>query len=182
MNRAVVVGATGSGKTVLASRLAEALNVPHIDLDALHWQPCWQPTPTDVFRQRVEAAIGGERWILGGNYSKVRDLTWAKADTLIWLDYPLWIVMLRLFRRTMRRIYTQEDLWGTGNRESWRKQFFSRDSLFLWALKTHSRYWKDYPRVVSQPEYVHLAVVRLHAPREADQWLNRVKQEHKATV
>lgn len=182
MERVVVVGATGSGKTVLAARLAQVLDAPHIDLDALHWQPGWQPTPTEVFRQGVQEAVNGKRWIVGGNYSKARDLIWTKADTLIWLDYPLWIVMLRLFRRTVRRICTQEDLWGTDNRETWHKQFFSRDSLFLWAIKTHSKYWKDYPRVVSQPEYAHLVVVRLRSPREADQWLNRVKQAHRETV
>jgi hypothetical protein len=64
---------------------------------------------------------------------------WRPADTLVWLDLPLSLVMWRLLRRTLRRVTTQEDLWGTGNRESLRRSFFSRHSILLWALKTHRR-------------------------------------------
>ena len=78
-------------------------------------------------------------WIAVGIYGQVRDIVWQRADTLVWLDLPLPQVMWRLFWRTLRRIVTQEDLWGTGNRESLGRTLFSRDSILLWALKTHGR-------------------------------------------
>ena len=55
------------------------------------------------------------------------------ADTLIWLDLPFPLVMWRLLRRTLGRIRSRQDLWGTGNRESFRGAFLSRDSILLWT-------------------------------------------------
>ena len=60
---------------------------------------------TDVFRARVAAAIARPTWVADGNYSKVRDLVWARADTVVWLDYPLPVVVARLVRRTLTRMW-----------------------------------------------------------------------------
>jgi adenylate kinase family enzyme len=81
--RTVFVGVTGSGKTTAARRLAHILAVPHVELDSLHWEPGWQPAPTDIFRQRVEQALSGSAWTTDGNYSKARDIVWSRATTLV---------------------------------------------------------------------------------------------------
>ena len=133
--RIVVVGTTGSGKTTLASDLAQRLEVPHVDLDALHWEPGWTEAPTDLFRERVTRALSGEAWVTDGYYSAVRDIVWSRADTIVWLDYSLPTILYRLARRTFRRAFTREELWS-GNKERVLTQFLSRDSIFLWALKT----------------------------------------------
>ena len=57
---------------------------------------------------------------------------------------PLSLVMWRLVRRTVRRAATKEELWGTGNRETFRNSFLSRQSVLLWALKTHRRNRQKY--------------------------------------
>src|SRR2546423_442076 len=103
MQRVVVVGVTGAGKTTFASTVSRRLGVPHIELDALYWGPKWTAVDTETLRARVALAVAGEAWIVDGNYSRVRDLTWAKADTLIWLDYSLPVVLSRLLRRVIRR-------------------------------------------------------------------------------
>lgn len=139
MRRVVVFGTTGSGKSTVATRLAERTGLRVVELDALFWGRDWQPAPVELFRHRVERETVGDGWIVVGNYGQVRDLVWQAADTLIWLDLPLPLVMWRLLRRTIGRIATQEELWGTGNRESLRSAFLSRDSILLWALKTHRR-------------------------------------------
>jgi adenylate kinase family enzyme len=139
VKRVVVFGTTGSGKSWLANRLAEREGLRVIELDALFWGRGWQPAPDDLFRHRVERETRDGGWIVVGNYSQVRDLTWHPADTLIWFDLPLRVVLWRLFWRTMRRAATREELWGTGNRETFANAFLSRQSILLWALKTHSR-------------------------------------------
>lgn len=174
MQRVIVVGTTGSGKTTLAEQISTRLHIPVVDLDTLYWQPNWQQTPFDQLRERLMTIASKDRWIISGNYSKTRDLTWAKADTLVWLDYALPVVYWRLLRRTIRRIVTKEDLWGTGNRETWRKQFFSRDSLFIWVLKSRPRQRHEYPHLFQQPQYCHLNVVHLRSPRETERWLRSV--------
>ncbi|HYD08037.1 MAG TPA: hypothetical protein VEC60_20040 [Reyranella sp.] len=139
MRRVVVFGTTGSGKSWLAEKLAARHGLRLVELDALYWGRDWQPAPLDLFRHRVEREIRDGDWIVVGNYGQVRDLTWCAADTLIWFDLPFPLVMWRLLRRTIRRVRTREELWGTGNRESFRSAFLSRHSILLWAIKTHGR-------------------------------------------
>jgi len=170
--RVVVVGSTGAGKTTFARTLAAALGVPHIELDAIHWGPVWTPLPAEAFRRQVIAATDGPGWVADGNYSVVRDLLWARADTLVWLDYAPWVVARRLIWRTLRRGIMREELWN-GNRESLLRQLFSRDSLFLWAIRTYRRRRREYTALLGRPEYTHLRVVRLRSARAAEQWMRR---------
>ena len=139
MRRVVVIGTTGSGKSRLAERLAEQTGLRVIELDALFWGRDWQPAPIDLFRHRVERETRDDGWIVVGNYGQVRDLVWRQADTLIWLDLPFALVMGRLLRRTIGRVIGRQELWGTGNRETFRNAFLSRQSILLWALTTHRR-------------------------------------------
>jgi adenylate kinase family enzyme len=176
MTRIAVVGLTGSGKTTLAGRLSQMLGLRHVELDALHWGPNWAMTPVEELRPRVQAALAGDDWVVDGNYSKLRDLVWGSADVLVWLDFPLLIVLARLFRRTLQRITKQENMWNADCYESWRGQFFSRDSLFLWALKSHRKHRKRYPILLQQPEFAHLKVFRLRSQRAVDRWLDSITQ------
>ena len=96
MQRIVVYGVSGSGKTTLARRLAAALDLQHIELDALYHQPGWQPQEPEVFRahlrDRLDAADG--RWVTCGGYRSLSwDITLPAADTVVWLDLPRSVVM-----------------------------------------------------------------------------------------
>ncbi len=175
MRRVIVIGATGSGKTTLARQLSQQLKLPHTELDSLYWLPNWEPSPLPEFREKVTAVSAGSIWVLDGNYSRVRDIVWAKADTLIWLDYPLWLVLRRSLKRGIRRIRSQEKLWDTNNQETWRNLFFKRDSLLVWLFKTHGRHRREYPTLFEQPEYAHLLVIHLQSPDAAKQWLEQIK-------
>lgn len=173
MKRIAVIGATGSGKTTLARNIAQRLGFRHVETDALHWEPNWQEAHIDVLRARVAQALTGDGWVIDGNYSKVRDIVWGRADTLVWIDYPLPIIFWRLGWRTLKRIVTREKLWGT-NRETWRAAF-GRDSLFLWVLQSRPRHKRDYPILLQQSEYAHLRLVHLRSPRETEHWLRGIQ-------
>jgi len=174
--RIVVVGSSGSGKTTLAETIARKLNIPHIELDALHWQANWQETELEVFRHRVELALEGQEWVLDGNYAKVRDITWGRADTLLWLELPLPVVLWRLTRRTVQRAVSQEELWN-GNRENWHEALFSRDSLFLHMLRTRKRHRQDYTQLVKEPEYSHLQVIHLRSLTQVNDWIAQLSRD-----
>src|SRR5689334_7658667 len=171
LRRIAVVGTSGSGKTTLARQLSGQLGLPHVELDALHCDPGWTPTPEAIFQQRAGEALAGESWVVDGNYPQVRDLIWRRADTVVWLDYDLPLVMWRLALRTFRRVATQEELWN-GNRErDLSAHFFSRDSIFLWALRTYGVRRKEYPALFNSPQYTHVQPVHLRSPRATDAWL-----------
>lgn len=168
-----MVGTTGSGKTTMAGRLSDKLGIPHTELDALNWGSAWQMRPPEEFRAAVEQATRGETWVVDGNYSRAREIIWPRADTVIWLDYPLPLILWRLWWRTLRRGILRQELWN-GNRESLRTHFFTRDSLFLWALQTYKRRRREYPQLLRKPEHSHLQLVHLRSPRMAEMWLEQV--------
>lgn len=167
MERLIVVGTSCSGKTTLAKKLSRILDATCIELDAIHWMPEWQPRPVEEFRQMVSEAAAGERWVIDGNYSRVRDIVWARGTTVIWLNYPFRVVLWRALGRTVRRAVTQEELFS-GNRESFRKSFFSRDSIILWVIYSYWRLRRSYRRTLASGDYPHLKIIELHDAAEAE--------------
>jgi adenylate kinase family enzyme len=170
--RIVVVGVTSSGKSTLAENLARRFELRFVELDALHWEPHWQAAPLDLFRARVQNALQAERWIVAGNYHVVRDLVWPKAQAVIWLDYPLPTVLWQLTRRSLRRWWTQELLWGMNREPLWNHfRLWSKDSLYHWLFKTYWRRKREYPELLSQPEHRHLELIRFQHPKDTEKWL-----------
>ena len=176
MRRIVVVGPSGAGKTAFAERLAGRLEVGHVELDAIHHQPGWTQLPEEEFRRRVAIALDPEAWVVDGNYSKVRDVVWDRADTVIILDYPRWLVMARLVPRTLGRIITRKELWQ-GNRERWRNLFsrIPEDNILLWSWTTHGKLRERHSRAMEDPAYRHLQFLRLGRPGEARRLLEARK-------
>jgi hypothetical protein len=180
MRRINVTGTSCSGKTTLARDLARRLDVPHIEFDALFWGPNWTPIPREVFRARLTDAMAADAWVADGGYSAVRDITWQRADTVVWLDYPMWTVLARWARRTLRRIRSREESWpGTGNRESLRNALRS-DGLLWWILYTHRRRHRTMAQ--SMRDRDDLRWIRLRSPREAEAWLLGVQPARPATT
>jgi adenylate kinase family enzyme len=170
LQRIAIVGTTGSGKTTLARTIAQRLAVPHIELDSLYWEANWQPAPLEVFRTRLEPKSAAPAWVTDGNYRQVRDLVWERATALVWLDYPLPLILWRLTTRTISDMHTRRLLWNK-NRQRLTNLFLGRDSLYLWALKTHPRQRREYPLLLAEPHYNHLHAIRLHSPKQTQTWL-----------
>ena len=174
--RVSVVGTSGAGKSTLASSLAAALEADFLELDSVYHQADWAPLPTPEFRRRVSAVVAGERWVIDGNYSKVRDLVWARADTVVWLDLPRRTVMRRVIWRTLRRVAGRVELWN-GNRERWRN-FFTLDkeeSVISWAWQTHAANRVKYAAAMADPANGHLRFVRLRSPAAVRRFLRAVR-------
>jgi adenylate kinase family enzyme len=173
MERVSVIGTSGSGKTTFAGRLARILRVPHIELDSLSWEAGWTPVPRDIFRSRLSEAINADRWVVDGNYGKdARDLIWERADTVVWLNYSLPVILYRIVRRTLSRIIFGEECCN-GNRETLLRAL-SRESIILWALQTYHRRRAEYPPLLAAMEQRGAQTIKLHSPKQADRWLARL--------
>jgi adenylate kinase family enzyme len=168
--RVSVIGTSGSGKTTFARALSAALGAPHVDLDAINWQPGWQDLnklDPDEFVRRVSAAIAADSWVSCGNYGKVRRLVLARATHVVWLDYPRPIVMARVLRRSFVRAWTGDELWpGTGNTETFAR-WLDREHPIRWAWDTYARRKRDYAAMFEDPALAHVEKHRLRHPREA---------------
>jgi adenylate kinase family enzyme len=175
--RVSVIGTSGSGKTTMARRLGEALDLPTIELDAINWQAGWRDLNTfdpETFVRRVEEALAADRWVTDGNYSRVRPLVMARATHVVWLDYPKAVVMARVLRRSVMRSLTRAELWpGTGNVEDWRR-WLDPDHPIRWAWDTFSARRARYEAMLEDPTHAHLQVLRLRSPKQAEPAIQRL--------
>jgi predicted kinase len=173
-DRILILGGTGSGKTTLARELATALQVPHVELDALYFGPEFSTAPLPLLRERTSAAIAGDRWVTDGNKQAVRDLVWPRADTIVWLDYALGLRLWRLAKRARGRTSTlTAEAVKSGSRTALPAQLFAAGKGVLTALRSHAGQRREYPRMFAEPANRHLAVVRLRSPRATREWLAR---------
>jgi adenylate kinase family enzyme len=144
----------------------------HVELDSIFHQPGWTPLSDEEFRERVAAATEPESWVVDGNYSLIRDITWGRADTVVWFDLPYLTVMARTVGRTVRRVITREELWN-GNREPlsnlW--SFRPEESIIAWTATRHRVYRRRYREAEIDPQWADLHFVRLRSPAEADAFL-----------
>ena len=168
--RVVVRGSSGSGKTTLARRLAALLDVPHVELDAIHHQPGWTPLPREPFRAAVDEALPADGgWVVDGNYDQlVGDIPLGRADALVWLDLPRWRVVRRLAWRTLRRTLTREELWN-GNREHW-SNLTSLDperNLVVWSWTHHDAYRDRLAAIRVDPALADLTIHHVRTDADA---------------
>jgi adenylate kinase family enzyme len=172
VRRVSVVGNSGSGKSTLARQLAARLGVPHLELDSVFHQPDWEPLPQGVFQRLVAERAAEDGWVIDGNYSAVRPIVWACADTVVWLDLPRPTVLRQIIWRTARRAITRQELWN-GNHERMR-DFFSwspEKSIISWSWHNHDKYRARYGAAVDDPANAHLTFVRLASRRDVARFL-----------
>jgi adenylate kinase family enzyme len=168
--RWLVIGNSGSGKTTLATRIAATLAVPHVELDALHWQAGWAANPT--FVEDVSAMTAGPGWVVDGFYPDVRPLLTERADVLVWLDPLPALILWRVTSRTVVRRLRRTTLWN-GNVEPPLRTFFTDDEhVIRWAASTLTLHG---PRVraalAANPD---LRLVHLRSSADAERLLARL--------
>ena len=143
--------------------MAERAGLRFVEIDALnHIGPSWTEASPEELREKVEEALAGDRWVTDATYrNKLKGLVVERADTIVWLDLPLRIVVWRLLRRTRGRIRSRTVLWGGNVESSWRDAI----RFLIWpAVRSHFRNRREsFLREAS--------VVRLRSPAEVEKWL-----------
>ena len=173
MKKIIVIGTSASGKSTLAKQISQKCKIPYVQLDQLFWGPNWsESSDEDFFRKIIEHTKEPE-WVVDGNYARTSHLTWPNADTIIWIDLPFWLTLYQSFKRGIYRGLSKNELWpGTGNRESL-KRFFSKDSVFLWMLKTYYPNRTKYLRIMREPKFSHLQFIHLKSRKEIKEFLEQ---------
>jgi adenylate kinase family enzyme len=169
MQRILVIGSPGAGKSTLARRLSDQLGLPLIHLDREHWSAGWVSLPNDVWADRVAELAARPSWIIDGNYANTLDVRLNRATTIIWLDLPRWLCMARIVRRVLTyRGRVRPDM-AEGCPERLNLEFLR----YAWNFSRHSRS-KNEGLLKGLRSDQKLVVLR--TPREVANFLNRDHQ------
>jgi adenylate kinase family enzyme len=101
VQRVVIVGPGGAGKTRLAGELGRLTGLPVVHLDHHFWHPNWVETPRDEWRTVQQTLFAGDEWIADGNYSATLDERLPRADTVVFCDFPVRRTLPRVIRRSL---------------------------------------------------------------------------------
>ena len=163
--RILIYGVTGSGKTSLAARLSKRTGIPWHSVDDLTWQPNWVEVPLDEQVRKITEICGGDEWILDTAYAKWIDIPLARLEVIVALDYPRWVSLWRLLKRTIGRAIDGRPVCN-GNRETWRLAF-SKNSIIAWHFRSFSRKKNLIAKWIEDGR----SVVHLKRPRDTKAWL-----------
>jgi adenylate kinase family enzyme len=119
VDRIVIVGCGGSGKTVLARRLGGLVDAPVIHLDAVYYDKRWNPLPPDRFAEVQRELVAAPRWVIDGNYASTLPIRLSCADTVVFLDLPATSCLAGILRRRVRQRGRQDRQTGVYDRITW---------------------------------------------------------------
>jgi adenylate kinase family enzyme len=161
MKRVLIIGPCGSGKSTLARELAPRMGLPLVHMDQLGWQAGWVETERAELNARLAEVVAGERWMIEGNYGSVLPPRLERADTVIYLDFPIRLCLWRL----IKRIVTLRGQSRPDMPEGCPERF---DAAFFWYVIT----WNSGPRVRTEAHIAPHAgkVIRLTSPRMLAEW------------
>ena len=171
MQRVLVGGISGAGKTTFARELCRRTGLPFFEMDAFYHGPQWVPIPT--FEDDVAEVVAQDSWVFDSHgYKEVRDLMWSRADTVVWLAYPRLISTSRVIRRSFARAWDKQPTYN-GNTESFRS-WMNPEHPIQWSLRAYAARREDMLARFADPANSRLTKVRLNSPAEARRWLDRV--------
>ena len=131
MKRVVVFGNAGGGKSRLARRLADLTGLPLYVIDMMEFRSGGVKVPQHEFVQAHADLLRRDEWIIDGFGSEA--LAWERftaADTLIYLDLPLFTHHLGVTMRLIKGMFAGPPGWPE-NSPLWRSSFQSYRVLWL---------------------------------------------------
>ncbi|MFM5895862.1 MAG: AAA family ATPase [Novosphingobium sp.] len=167
MQRVLVIGSPGAGKSTLAHKLADRTGLPLFHLDQMHWLPGWIERDRDEGRAELAGVLAGERWIIDGNYGSSLPMRLERADTVIWLDYPTALCLGRVVKRWRKhRGHTRPDMT-----EGCPERF---DLEFIHYVLTFRRNWAQ--RNASALAGFKGKVLQFSRPTQAEVFLSQIPE------
>lgn len=101
MERIIIIGCGGAGKSTLARQLGDKLNIPVVHLDRLFWKPGWVEETPEEFDRKLAAELEKPCWIMDGNFNRTMPQRVAKCDTIIYLDFSRFACLLGVVKRVV---------------------------------------------------------------------------------
>jgi len=174
-SRVLFYGVTGSGKSSAARAYARATGLPEFSADDdIGWLPGWQQRTVEEQRGIAAGIAARDRWVLDSAYGVWRDVVLPRAELVVGLDYPRWLSLARLVRRSLRRALTREPVCN-GNHETLAR-LFDEDSILRWHFRSFTRKRQVMRGLQADPGMP--PVILFRHPRELDAWLTQLSAEY----
>ena len=167
MNRVLVIGGNGAGKTTFSIKLAERIGLPLTHLDQLGWYGHWQSRTDEEFDSLLLEVLKQPRWIIDGNYGRTIPLRASYCDTLIFLDVSTIRCLLSIVKRVLENYGRSRPDMGGYCPERFDLEFMRA------AFHLPKRVRDRYDRMCQDPDFSHVTFIRLKGRRQAKRYLSQ---------
>ena len=154
MERIVIIGCGGAGKSTLARQLGEKLQIPVVHLDKLFWRPGWVQVPPEEFDALHRAELAKERWIMDGNFDRTMEERVARCDTVIYLDFSRMACLMGVLKRVVTTYGKVRPDMGEGCPERIDREFL----MWVWNYNKNKRE-RNY-RLLNEAEHAETIVLK----------------------
>ena len=165
MERIIVIGCGGAGKSTLARQMGEKLGLPVVHLDQIWWSPGnWNHISEEDFDRRILEEMEKPQWILDGNFNRTLQLRLEKCDAVVYLDLPRLVCLFRWIGRVIKN-------WGhhrADMAEGCKEWFDLEFAVWIWRFNRKNR--KRYYQLLGELEGK--AVYILRSPRAVKKFLH----------
>jgi adenylate kinase family enzyme len=168
MQKVMVIGCCGAGKSTFSKKLQERTGLQLIHLDQEYWHPNWQETPKELWEKNVQELVLQPNWIMDGNYSGTLDIRIREADTLIYLDYPTMTCLWRVLKRSLRHWHKERPDMAEGCNERFNWAFFYYVATYNQTRRT--ALLNKLKQINKKEIYI------FRNDREADDFLTQIKE------
>ena len=166
MKKIIIIGAGGAGKSTLAHKLGQILNIEVFHLDALFWKPNWTPTPQEEWETMTKQLLAKNSWIIDGNFGSTMDLRIQEADTIIFLDYSTIRCLYGVIKRRIQ--YHGKTRPDMGDKCPEKLDF----EFIKWIAKYRN---KKSPKIIEKlNELEHKTVFHFRNPKETKNFLEKI--------
>ena len=154
MERILIIGCGGAGKSTLARQLGEKLDIPVVHLDKIFWKPGWVEMPREEFDQRLRQEVAKDKWIMDGNFDRTMPERIQRCDTIIYLDFSRFACLMGVFKRILTTYGTVRPDMGEGCPERVDFEFLK----WVWNFNKNKRE-KNY-RLLNEAEGVETIILK----------------------
>ena len=135
MERIVILGCAGCGKSTLAKTLGAKFDLPVYHLDVYYWKPGWVEREKEEFFNIQKELVEKDKWVLDGNYRGTLDMRLPRADTIIYLDYSRMKALKGVIKRYFKYKNKHRDSIAEGCTEKIDKEFLK----WIWRFKKDAK-------------------------------------------